>query len=72
MSDFALISQAIPQVFTVYNMLLIFGGLILGMVIGCVPGLSVTLGIILMLPCSTDPAWKPFLPAGGCRCWPLS
>ena len=49
MSDFALISQAIPQVFTVYNMLLIFGGLILGMVIGCVPGLSVTLGIILML-----------------------
>lgn len=50
MSDFALISQAIPQVFTVYNMLLIFGGLILGMVIGCVPGLSVTLGIILMLP----------------------
>ena len=50
MSDFALISQAIPQVFTLYNMALIFGGLILGMVIGCVPGLSVTLGIILMLP----------------------
>ena len=59
MSDFALISQAIPQVFTVYNMLLIFGGLILGMVIGCVPGLSVTLGIILMLPLTytfDDPA----------------
>ena len=50
MSDFAMISQAVPQVFTLYNMLLIFGGLILGMVIGCVPGLSVTLGIILMLP----------------------
>ena len=44
MSDFALISQAIPQVFTVYNMLLIFGGLILGMVIGCVPGLSAPRG----------------------------
>lgn len=59
MSDFALISQAIPQVFTLYNMLLIFGGLILGMVIGCVPGLSVTLGIILMLPLTytfDDPA----------------
>ena len=59
MSDFALISQAIPQVFTVYNMLLIFGGLILGMVIGWVPGLSVTLGIILMLPLTytfDDPA----------------
>ena len=59
MSDFALISQAIPQVFTLYNMALIFGGLILGMVIGCVPGLSVTLGIILMLPLTytfDDPA----------------
>ena len=32
MSDFALISQAIPQVFTVYNMLLIFGGLILSLI----------------------------------------
>lgn len=59
MSDFAMISQAVPQVFTLYNMLLIFGGLILGMVIGCVPGLSVTLGIILMLPLTytfSDPA----------------
>ena len=59
MSDFALISQAIPQVFTVYNMLLIFGGLILGMVIGCVPGLSVTLGIILMLPRAPTPPSPP-------------
>ena len=50
MSDFNLIAQAIPQVFTVYNIGLILGGLILGMIIGCVPGLSVTLGIILMLP----------------------
>ena len=48
MSDFAMISQALPQVFTLYNMMLIFGGLILGMVIGCVPGLSVTLGIMLV------------------------
>ena len=69
MSDFALISQAIPQVFTLYNMALIFGGLILGMVIGCVPGLSVTLGIILMLPLTytfDDPAsyifFIPLLP----------
>ena len=59
MSDFAMISQALPQVFTLYNMMLIFGGLVLGMVIGCVPGLSVTLGIILMLPLTytfSDPA----------------
>lgn len=59
MSDFNLIAQAIPQVFTLYNMGLIFGGLILGMIIGCIPGLSVTLGIILMLPLTytfDDPA----------------
>lgn len=37
MSDFALISQAIPQVFTVYNMLLIFGGLILGTSLAACP-----------------------------------
>lgn len=30
--------------------MLIFGGLILGMIIGCIPGLSVTLGIVLLLP----------------------
>lgn len=50
MTDFAQIAQAIPQVFTLYNMALILGGLVLGMVVGCIPGLSVTLGIILMLP----------------------
>ena len=32
------------------NIAMIFFGLVLGMVIGCIPGLSVTLGIILMLP----------------------
>ena len=50
MTDFAQIAQAIPQVFTLYNMALILGGLVLGMIVGCIPGLSVTLGIILMLP----------------------
>ena len=59
MTDFAQIAQAIPQVFTLYNMALILGGLILGMIVGCIPGLSVTLGIILMLPLTysfDDPA----------------
>lgn len=59
MTDFAQIAQAIPQVFTLYNMALILGGLVLGMVVGCIPGLSVTLGIILMLPLTytfDDPA----------------
>ncbi len=50
MSDFSLISQAIPLVFSPANLLVIFGGLFLGMIIGCVPGLTVTLGIILLLP----------------------
>lgn len=59
MTDFAQIAQAIPQVFTLYNMALILGGLVLGMIVGCIPGLSVTLGIILMLPLTytfDDPA----------------
>ena len=59
MTDFAQIAQAVPQVFTLYNMALILGGLVLGMVVGCIPGLSVTLGIILMLPLTytfDDPA----------------
>lgn len=59
MTDFAQIAQAIPQVFTLYNMALILGGLVLGMVVGCIPDLSVTLGIILMLPLTytfDDPA----------------
>ena len=50
MSDFQYILPALAQVFTVTNLALIFGGLILGMIVGCIPGLSVTLGIILLLP----------------------
>ena len=50
MDFWTMISQAIVQTFTLYNIFLIFIGLLIGMVIGCIPGLSVTLGIILMLP----------------------
>ena len=45
-----MILQAIGMVFTPLNLATIFGGLVLGMVVGCIPGLSVTLGIILLLP----------------------
>ena len=45
-----MIAQAAAQTFTLYNIALIFAGLLIGMIIGCIPGLSVTLGIILMLP----------------------
>ena len=45
-----MILQAVGMVFTPLNIAMIFGGLVLGMVVGCIPGLSVTLGIILLLP----------------------
>ena len=48
--DLSMIAQAAAQTFTLYNIALIFAGLLIGMIIGCIPGLSVTLGIILMLP----------------------
>lgn len=50
MGDIQMIIQAIGMVFTPLNLAMIFGGLVLGMVVGCIPGLSVTLGIILLLP----------------------
>ena len=50
MGDLQMILAAVVQVFTPLNLLIIFGGLILGMIVGCIPGLSVTLGIILLLP----------------------
>ena len=50
MADFQIMAQALTLVFTPINLGVIFAGLLLGMVIGCVPGLSVTLGIILLLP----------------------
>ena len=48
--NLGMMADAIGQTFTAMNLSMIFGGLLLGMVIGCIPGLSVTLGIILMLP----------------------
>lgn len=50
MGDIQMIIQAVGQVFTPLNLIMIFGGLVLGMIVGCIPGLSVTLGIILLLP----------------------
>ncbi len=50
MGDLEMIVLALQQVFTLTNLAMIFGGLVLGMIVGCIPGLSVTLGIILLLP----------------------
>lgn len=50
MGDMQMIIQAVGMVFSPINLAMIFGGLVLGMIVGCIPGLSVTLGIILLLP----------------------
>lgn len=50
MGDFQLITEALQQVLSPLNLAVILGGLTLGLVVGCIPGLSVTLGIILLLP----------------------
>lgn len=50
MGDMQMIIQAIGMVFSPINLAMIFGGLVLGMIVGCIPGLSVTLSIILLLP----------------------
>ena len=52
MGYFANVGAAFAAVFTPVNLLFIFGGMVMGMIIGCIPGLSVTLGIILFLPLS--------------------
>lgn len=44
------IITALIQTFSLTNLFMIFIGLLIGMVVGCIPGLSVMLGIILMLP----------------------
>lgn len=38
------------EVLSFGNIMIILGSLILGMIVGCIPGLTVTLGIILLLP----------------------
>jgi putative tricarboxylic transport membrane protein len=42
--------QVFTQLFTLTNLVYSIAGVTLGMVIGCIPGLTVTLGIILLLP----------------------
>ncbi|ONI43290.1 hypothetical protein AN640_06510 [Candidatus Epulonipiscium fishelsonii] len=50
MGDLDMVIGALGQVFSFVNMAVILGGLLLGIIVGCIPGLSVTLGIILLLP----------------------
>ena len=50
MNPFEFIIPAIQQVFVFSNISLIFMGLLLGVIIGTVPGLNVTMGVILLLP----------------------
>ena len=45
-----IIIQGLMQVLTFSNIMIILASLVLGMIVGCIPGLTVTLGIILLLP----------------------
>lgn len=45
-----IIMQSLAEVFTAYNLVVIIVSLILGVIVGCIPGLTVSLGIILLLP----------------------
>jgi len=42
--------EVFKQLFTLTNLIYSIAGVTLGMIIGCIPGLTVTLGIILLLP----------------------
>ncbi len=46
----SILLEVFTQLFTINNLIYSISGVILGMVIGCIPGLTVTLGIILLLP----------------------
>ena len=45
-----IIINGLFEVLSLYNILIIFASVVLGMIVGCIPGLTVTLGIILLLP----------------------
>ncbi len=44
------IFSVLTDILSITNILIIIGGVALGMIIGCIPGLTVTMGIIIMLP----------------------
>ena len=44
------LAEVFVQLFTFTNLIYSVGGVLLGIIIGCIPGLTVTLGIILLLP----------------------
>ncbi len=46
----SILLEVFTQLFTINNLIYSISGVILGMGIGCIPGLTVTLGIILLLP----------------------
>ncbi|MEA4860244.1 MAG: tripartite tricarboxylate transporter permease, partial [Sphaerochaeta sp.] len=45
-----MILEGILAVFTVKTLLLIFGGTVLGILFGSIPGITVTMGVALFLP----------------------
>lgn len=50
MMDISLFLQAIDLVFTPFNLSMIIGGMLLGVFFGALPGISSSMGIVLMIP----------------------
>ena len=48
--DFSLFTEALQLVFIPTNLMLIFGGMVLGVFFGALPGISSSMGIVLMIP----------------------
>ena len=46
----ALMGQGFVKALTLINLLAMVGGVTLGIIIGCLPGLSAAMGVALMLP----------------------
>jgi TctA family transporter len=61
---FADLGQGILALLTVQNVLLLAAGVLLGMIVGVMPGLGPSAGLAILLPRSTPPARS--------SCWPPS
>jgi putative tricarboxylic transport membrane protein len=48
--DFAVIQKAFMMFATWYNVLAIFGGMVIGVVVGCIPGMTGAMAVALVLP----------------------
>ena len=65
----ALMGQGFIKALTLINLLAMVGGVTLGIIIGCLPGLSAAMGVALMLPLTfTMPADTGLIVLGAIYC----